>query len=373
MKTMPRTLLLWLLFSQCMQVAAQTPTDTNYRGGMPDPARVIADIHGTNSLDSAARQLGALKLMMQIVTGNSFNAGTPQEMAIRKSYQAAYDRIYTLTERSFDTNKSAGLPTESPHAKWVFLVWHYEADASLEKELLKRYFSPDWRARYLADKEAKPAQLARAGTQKVEDPSDRAKRLVATIITTLGDLVLLVAIISLLCGKRKNLNAIEGEVGLVGAGTWFARGAGAAGGGTLRTVLEIGDQQLRNIGVSDYLGNYITPGTQVRILVNYPIVGLFTKPYIIAVEAHGNKYKEAIAHVLMIKVALYGLFTALCTAPFMVVVALFIWSPTSPEDPNPMPKNVYVAILLGLILVNILVWTGLIRYCVRNYRAHASF
>lgn len=107
-------------------------------------------------------------------------------------------------------------------------------------------------------------------------------------------------------------------------------------------------------------------------MVSYPIIGIFTKPYLVAVEVDGEKYKVAVAHVILIKAVLYSLAVAICTAPFMAVVALFVFAHNA-SDPLPAPRIVYLSMLIGLIALNVLVWIGFIRYLTKNCAQLSSF
>lgn len=77
----------------------------------------------------------------------------------------------------------------------------------------------------------------------------------------------------------------NGKVNLIGNGTWMAGPNGE--GGTLLTVLEIGDTHLKRVYIPDYLKNYLTVGTETRIL----IMKASKNEAVLALEVDGKKYK----------------------------------------------------------------------------------
>ena len=103
-------------------------------------------------------------------------------------------------------------------------------------------------------------------------------------------------------------------------------------------------------------------------MVSYPIIGIFTKPYIVAVEVDGEKHKESVAHVILIKAFLYSLVVAICTAPFIAIFALPVFYAGSNPDLilTPEKKIVCLSILSVLVGINVLVWILFIRYFIKN-------
>jgi hypothetical protein len=84
------------------------------------------------------------------------------------------------------------------------------------------------------------------------------------------------------------MRVVEGELKLIGGGTWED---GGGGGKTVVSALDIGDSHLRNILIPDYLRNYMTPGENVRVAVSQGLSrGLITRPFIAAVQSNGKKY-----------------------------------------------------------------------------------
>lgn len=85
------------------------------------------------------------------------------------------------------------------------------------------------------------------------------------------------------------MKIIEGELKLVGSGTWAD---GGGGGKTVVSALDIGDHHLRKILIPDYLRNYMTPGEHIRVGISQGLShGMITRPFIAAVEANGKKYR----------------------------------------------------------------------------------
>jgi hypothetical protein len=116
------------------------------------------------------------------------------------------------------------------------------------------------------------------------------------------------------------MKVVEGEVGVVGHGTWSD---GGGGGKTILSVLEIGDTHLKPIVLPDYLSNYLNPGQQVRVLVGQGLShGLITRPFVAAVESNGKKYKiDSVLTMVVLKSILYC-FPALLLAAIHPILAV---------------------------------------------------
>lgn len=104
------------------------------------------------------------------------------------------------------------------------------------------------------------------------------------------------------------MKVIEGELKLIGGGTWED---GGGGGKTVVSALDIGDHHLRKILIPDYLRNYMTPGEHIRVAVSQGLSrGLITRPFIAAVDAHGKKYrieKSTLIFAAVAKTLLYAI------------------------------------------------------------------
>lgn len=85
------------------------------------------------------------------------------------------------------------------------------------------------------------------------------------------------------------MKVIEGELNLIGSGTWED---GGGGGKTVVSALDIGEHHLQKILIPDYLRNYMTPGEHIRVGISEGLSrGWITRPFIAAVESHGKKYR----------------------------------------------------------------------------------
>lgn len=102
------------------------------------------------------------------------------------------------------------------------------------------------------------------------------------------------------------MKVYEGELGLIGSGTWSD---GGGGGKTILSVLEIGNHQLKRVLLPDYLGNYMTPGTHMRVGISTGLSrGFVTRPVVAAVEVNGKKYKiDQMLMASVLKTALYAI------------------------------------------------------------------
>ncbi len=85
------------------------------------------------------------------------------------------------------------------------------------------------------------------------------------------------------------MKRIDGELGVVGGEVGPGR---ARGGKTVLSILEIGNHHLRKIVLADSLRKHLETGKHARLLLGNGLSrGLFTRPYIAAVEVDGRKYK----------------------------------------------------------------------------------
>lgn len=93
----------------------------------------------------------------------------------------------------------------------------------------------------------------------------------------------------------------EGELKLIGSGTWED---GGGGGKTVVSALDIGDQHLRKILIPDYLRNYMTPGEHIKVAISQGLSrGMITRPFIAAVEANGKKHRIELGTLIFAGVA----------------------------------------------------------------------
>ena len=100
------------------------------------------------------------------------------------------------------------------------------------------------------------------------------------------------------------MRVLDGEIGVVGSGTWTD---GGGGGKTLLSVLEIGNHHLKRIVLPDYLHNYMTPGKQARVLIGRGLSrGVITRPFVAAVQVDGRTYKtDQVLLMYVLKCVLY--------------------------------------------------------------------
>lgn len=119
-----------LLLGFAFPLAAEPPPDTSYLKEMPAPARVVAEIRGADAIDTDARQWGAFRRLMTMMSLLSqgrdvANKMTPEETRLRLAYRDALPRFNAKSSR-------------------------YEYDEALRQELFDRFFSPTWQAHYRA-------------------------------------------------------------------------------------------------------------------------------------------------------------------------------------------------------------------------------
>ena len=153
--------------------------DISYLKEMPDPARVLADIQGSDSLDTVAKQLGTLEQlrnMVMVMSDGRVNRNqlTAQEQQMVKAYVEAIKQLEVVPK--FDEEETRRLGTNSPRAKWYAHRWHYDLDEALRNELFKRYFSPQVQARYLSIKNKEDQQVANYDSaQRARQNAERAR------------------------------------------------------------------------------------------------------------------------------------------------------------------------------------------------------
>ena len=118
-----------------------------YLRRMPEPERVIADIHGSNDLDTTARQVAALRRLIDVVVVLSGTADAPggprltsEERSLNGRYAGAASSLSTSVSRSLDPRRN----------QWNLLREHYYNDDGFTSALLQRYLSPDSQQHYLA-------------------------------------------------------------------------------------------------------------------------------------------------------------------------------------------------------------------------------
>lgn len=84
----------------------------------------------------------------------------------------------------------------------------------------------------------------------------------------------------------------QGNIQLIGAGSWVHSSL-IGSGVTKISVLEIGNERIRNIVVSDYLSNYLLINENVKILVHK---GFFNR-ILVGIEMNNSKYKDFVNYI----------------------------------------------------------------------------
>jgi hypothetical protein len=143
--------------------AAQVP-DPSYLRRMPSSARVEAAVQGTDRVDTAARQMGAFWQLMEVIKAlagprNASGELTKDEERLLSEYFHAWQR-YQYREN---------LPPIRDRPRWDRLRAAYETDPALLDELLRRLFSPEFRAAFYGTTGKRPP----AGSPAVAVPPER--------------------------------------------------------------------------------------------------------------------------------------------------------------------------------------------------------
>jgi type IV secretory pathway TraG/TraD family ATPase VirD4 len=124
---------------------------------MPQPERVIADMRGSNQLDTAARQVAALNRLKDVVIALSGTADAPggprlttEELNLNGRYAGAASSIYMSVYRSLDPDNKQQFDKNSSRNRWNRSRDRYYNDDAFISALLQRYLTPDSKEQYLA-------------------------------------------------------------------------------------------------------------------------------------------------------------------------------------------------------------------------------
>lgn len=148
---------LFLTLACTLPLAAQEPIPPassvmppGYLQAMPAVDRVLADMKVVDNVETRARQYAAVSYLWEILSvltsDHRFRSGlTPDESRLDRGYLDAQNRLNYLSARV------PGLTA---------LINRYSAtNAPFHKELLDRYFSPEWKAGFLALEGRKEARV----------------------------------------------------------------------------------------------------------------------------------------------------------------------------------------------------------------------
>ncbi len=127
-----------------------------YLKQMPEPDRVMADIQGADSLDTAARQAAALNRLSDVVMRLSGQADTPggprltaEESRVYSGYRNAALSVDLTVYRSIDPDNEQRSDDNSQRNQWNRLRDRYAEDDAFISALLQRYLTPDLQEKYL--------------------------------------------------------------------------------------------------------------------------------------------------------------------------------------------------------------------------------
>jgi type IV secretory pathway TraG/TraD family ATPase VirD4 len=155
---------------------------------MPEPGRVIADMRGSDNLDTAARQVAALNRLIDVVVVLSGTADAPggprltrEELALNGRYAGASSSLATTVYLSFDPDNKHQSDANAKRNQWNRVRERYGEDNAFISALLQRYLTPDLRDKYLGHiqqvrqtrQTPKPAQ---GKVAKADTPADAYER-----------------------------------------------------------------------------------------------------------------------------------------------------------------------------------------------------
>src|SRR3984957_12504635 len=118
---------------------------------MPEPDRVIADIRGSDQLDTAARQMAALNRLIDVVvvlSGNTGGVDTPMRLTTAEKdlngrYSRASGTLFRSVLASIDPTNTGEDDNNSIRSRWVRLSGAYGQDKAFMSALLQRYLAPE--------------------------------------------------------------------------------------------------------------------------------------------------------------------------------------------------------------------------------------
>jgi type IV secretory pathway TraG/TraD family ATPase VirD4 len=169
-----------LILCPCAAPAlAQVPAPPVYLNQMPEPERVVADVRGSDALDSAARQVAALKRLIDVVvvlSGTADASGGPRlttrEVALNGRYAGAASSLLTAVYREIDPDNKQQSDENSRRNQWNRLRDRYGNDGAFISALLQRYLTPDLAEKYLShmpQMQGSVAKVARSGADYQRD------------------------------------------------------------------------------------------------------------------------------------------------------------------------------------------------------------
>ena len=138
------------------QATALTKRAEGFLKQMPEPDRVMADIHGSDSLDTAARQATALSRLadtVMLLSGQSQLTGEVKNLYIRyrdASVSVSLTAYKTLSaSETFVPDAKQKFEVTSERIRWEFLRDGYYRDENSITALLKPYLTSDLLEIYL--------------------------------------------------------------------------------------------------------------------------------------------------------------------------------------------------------------------------------
>lgn len=129
-----------ICFGAPIRTKAAQATNPPYLAEFPTVQRVRAELKGSNSMDTAARQMGAFwqfgQVIKKLAGARYYRGATPDENRLIGQYGMAYGAIQQYY---------ASYPDRP---KWYQMHAFYETDDAFLDQLLQQFFSPEFRAGY---------------------------------------------------------------------------------------------------------------------------------------------------------------------------------------------------------------------------------
>jgi hypothetical protein len=150
LKTTSPTLTIAVLLG-CVLSPLLLAEDASYLREMPSTEQVIADSQGDDPLDTRARQSAALFVLLDVMkqmAGRRWSTGpfpNAVEKPIVESYAKEANRLRNEGKATFPPG---GM--NSPGTKWLMSIERYHQSEEFNDQLMRRYFSAAFQARYRA-------------------------------------------------------------------------------------------------------------------------------------------------------------------------------------------------------------------------------
>ncbi len=322
----------WLAITTILLLTVVCYGDESYLETLPDPETIIRSVSGADETETGARQIGALWAIRDLL-----KKGRTDGEAISPEGQRQLAAISEM-ERKLLANHKARLAGDQDEGKRFFnMQSRFSRDAEFKLTVISRLV-PDklhvMSAVYAADAAYKKSSAASFNEALATSQRDAfLNEYGETIGVLIFALIYLPFLFLVIRSLRKPIQKYRGDLTLVGDGT-FDRSFGI----TSVSVLEIGDEEIRNVHFDAYIASHLQPGEVAELYIGE----IFLRKWIYALRTTEGKLRKMgkgrLRHSLAVKVFL-GLGILVVSGLFMMSIG----NPARAED-----ATVYVSLVLAL-------------------------